>query len=144
MHRVILFITAAILGFGFPEVPASVVAERDLEKRSELALKAADDQISAAVKAYTGGTEPKVFEQHISTIEELARLSMQSLQDTGKQASKKPKYFKRAELKLRALLRRMATLSNDVSVDDRPRVEAAMKSMTEIHEKLLHDIMAKK
>ena len=142
MYRLLIIMAAATCAFA--DVPASVMAEPDLEKRSELALKVADDLIGAAAKAYADGPELKTFEQHLSAVEELTQVSMKSLQDSGKRASKSPKYFKRAELKLRSLLRRLTTLSNEVSVDDRPRVEAVMKTMSETHEQLLHQIMARK
>lgn len=142
MYRLLILTAAAALSFA--DVPPAVMAEPDLEKRSELALKAADDSITAASKAYSEAAEPGVFEQHIKSLEDLTRVSMKSLQDTGKRASKSPKYFKRAELKLRSLLRRVSTLSDEVSVDDRPRVEAARKLLSDVHEQLLHDIMSKR
>jgi hypothetical protein len=142
VHRLLLVYTAAIFSFG--EIPNSVLAEPDLEKRSELALKVAEDSITAAAKAYAAAAEPSALQQHLTTVEEMTRLSLKSLQDTGKPASKKPKYFKRAELKIRSLLRRMNTLSDEVSADDRPLVEAAKKVMTETHDQLLHDIMSKR
>jgi hypothetical protein len=132
--------TASLCG----EVPASVLAEPDLEKRSELALKEADQQISAASKAYADEGALDVFRAHIRTVGELAELSLKSLHDTGKRASKKPKYFKRAELKLRSLLRRLDSLERDVSADDRPPVEKVKTVVTETHEQILQDIMAKR
>ena len=143
MHRFLLLIlAAAALAFG--DVPATVLAEPNLEKRSELALKAADDTISQASQAYASTGELAAFHGHLATLEELTRLSLKSLHDTGKRASKSPKYFKRAELKLRSLLRRMETLATQVSAEDRPKVDAVTKVMTETHEQLLHDIMSKR
>jgi hypothetical protein len=137
----LLAVSASILG---TEIPASVMAEDDLEKRSELALKAADESITEAVKAYSSGGDLASFKQHVSAVQELTALSLKSLKDSGKRASRSPKYFKRAELKLRGMLRRMLNLSNEVSVEDRPVVEAAQKSMSDVHDQLLHDIMSKK
>jgi predicted component of type VI protein secretion system len=141
VYRLLLFTAAASLCLA--DIPPAVMAERNLEKRSELALQVADESITAASKAYADESAPK-FEQYIQSVEELTQLSLKSLHDTGKQARKSPKYFKRAELKLRSLLRRLSTLSNEVSVDDRPRVEATRKVVSEIHEQLLHEIMSKK
>lgn len=141
-HRILLLtIFVSMLG---AEIPPAVMAEDDLEKRSEVALKAAEESISAAAKTYSSGGEVDVFRQHIATAKDLTDLSLKSLNDSGKRASKNPKYFKRAELKLRSLLRRMTNLSNEVSVEDRPVVEAAQKSMSDVHEQLLHNIMSKK
>ena len=142
MYRLLILTAAAT--FCLADIPPAVMAERNLEKRSELALKLADDSISAASKAYAEASASSSFEQHLQSVEELTRLSLKSLHDTGKEARKKPKYFKSAELKLRNLLRRLSTLSNEVSADDRPRVEAAKKVLSEVHEQLLHDIMSKR
>jgi hypothetical protein len=142
VYRLLLIIAAATVCIA--EIPPSVMAERDLEKRSELALKVADESITAASKAYAAASELTAFQARLNEVEELTRLSLKSLQETGKPASKKPKYFKRAELKLRSLIRRMNTLSDEVSAEDRPRVQAATKVMSEAHEQLLHDIMSKR
>lgn len=142
MHR--FLILAAAASFCFADIPPAVMAEPNLEKRSELALNVADSSITAASKAYANASELAAFEQHIKTVEELTQLSLKSLQDSGKRASKSPKYFKRAELKLRSLLRRISTLSDEVSTEDRPRVEAVKKVMSDVHEQLLHDIMSKR
>lgn len=142
LHRILLLaVFVNVLG---AEIPSAVMAENDLEKRSEVALKAAEESLSAAAKAYSSGGEVEAFRQHVTTAQDLTALSLKSLKDSGKRASKSPKYFKRAELKLRGLLRRMTNLSNEVSVEDRPVVEAAQKSMSEIHEQILHEIMSKK
>jgi hypothetical protein len=142
LHRILLLaVSAGLLG---AEIPASVMAEDNLEKRSELALKAAEESITEAAKAYASGGDLAIFKQHVADAQELTTLSFKSLNDTGKRASRSPKHFKRAELKIRSLLRRMTSLSNEVSADDRPVVEAAHQSMSAVHEQLLHDIMSKK
>jgi len=135
---------ALLAAQGAAEVPASVMAETNLEKRSELALKEADEAISAASKAYASGIAPAAFEKQIEVIGELVQLSLKSLQDTGKQASRKPKYFKKAELKLRSLLRRLDSLHREVSAEDRPPVEHVKTVIAETHDQILHDIMAKR
>jgi hypothetical protein len=139
-----IIVLAALGCLSYAEVPPVVLAETDLEKRSELALKVAEESLTAAAKAYSSGPELGTFQQHVADVQELTQLSLKSLTETGKRASRSPKYFKRAELKLRSLLRRMTTLSNDVSVDDRPVVESARKAMSDVHEQLLNDIMSKK
>ena len=104
MYRFLLFATLAASVFG--EIPNSVMAEQDLQKRSDLALQEADEEISAAAKAYSVAGANEEFEKHLVSAGELAQLSLKSLQDSGKRARKQPKYFKRAELKLRGLMRR--------------------------------------
>jgi hypothetical protein len=126
------------------EIPDAVLAEHDLQKRSDLALQEADEQISAASKAYSPSGERKEFEKHLAAVGELAQLSLKSLRDSGKRARKQPKYFKRAELKLRSLLRRLDTLEKEVLVDDRPPVAKTKSVLTEVHEQVLQDIMSKR
>jgi len=138
----VLLVSSITLLFG--EIPKSVLAERDLGKRSELALKEADEQISAAAKAYTGTDEVKDFRSHLDAVGELTELSLKSLRDSGKRASKQPKYFKSAEMKLRSLLRRLDTLERDVSGEDRPPVEKVKNLVSETREQILHDIMSKR
>jgi len=128
----------------FAEIPKSILEERDLEKRSELALKEADDQISEAAKSYKSAPEMKEFQAHLDSIGELAQFSLKSLQDSGKRAGRRPKYFKRAEMKLRSLLRRLDTLEMDVSAEDRPPVEKIKLAVAEAHEQVLQDIMSKR
>jgi hypothetical protein len=124
------------------EYPA-VMAESNLEKRSELALLEADRAVSAAKKAYDE-KNTQDFKVRVADVEELVELSYQSLQDTGKRARKSPKFFKRAELAIRALLRRLDSLANEVSAQDRDIVTAAHKNVNQIHDNVLHDIMTKK
>lgn len=121
----------------------TVMAEPNLEKRSELALREADKAITAAKSAYDA-QNVNDFKARVSDVEALVQLSYKSLQDTGKRARRSPKYFKRAEMGIRALLRRLVSLENDVAIDDRPVVEAARKELSSVHETVLQDIMTKK
>jgi len=54
-------------------------------------------------------------------------LSVDSLQATGKNARRNPKHFKRAELRLRDLLRRLETFKRDMSFDDRPVLDGVLE-----------------
>ena len=140
MYRFLLVSCLAITLFA--EIPDSVMVEQNLEKRSELALKEADTRISAASKAYAEN-DSKAFQLHVDAVGELAQFSLKSLKDSGKNAKKSPKYFKRAELKLRSILRRLETLEKDVLADDRAPVEKVKATVSTVHEQVLHDIMSK-
>jgi hypothetical protein len=120
-----------------------VMAEQNLEKRSELAVREADKAVTAAKSAYDSQKTDK-FKTSLSEVVELVQLSYKSLQDTGKRARKSPKYFKRAEHGIRAIMRRLDSLANEVSIDDRAVVESAHKELSQVHETVLHDIMSKK
>jgi hypothetical protein len=136
----LLFGSPAVMSAG--EFPA-VMAEANLEKRSDIALREADKMTTAAKTAYEA-KNIEDFKARIADVQELVALSYQSLQDTGKRARRNPKYFKRAEMGIRALMRRLDSLANDVSIEDRPIVEAAHKELNTVHENVLHDIMSKK
>ena len=121
---------------------AGAKAEPDLEKRSELALANADRQVDVARQAYRGG-ELKKMEAALDELRDSANLSLESLEQAHKKA-RNNKYYKRAELKIRALLRRLSGLRDEVGLDDRKQVEAVRDRLQEVHEQVLAAIMSKK
>lgn len=130
-----------VLWIAFADI-ASVKAEPDLEKRSELALANADEQIDAARQAY-GTADMKAQQAALDEIRDSVETSYEALEHTNK-APRKSRYYKRAELKVQALLRRLKSLRDDVNVEDRIAVESVMKRVQEIHDELLTEIMSKK
>lgn len=121
---------------------SSIKAIPDLEKRSESALTRADQEIDAAREAYRAG-DVKKMDAALEFIGDSVSLALDSLEEAPKQA-RKSKYYKRAELKTRALMRRLKALSDEVSVDDRAPVEEAHKKVQDAHDHLLEDIMGNK
>jgi hypothetical protein len=142
MFKLAMLATAVVLGLGAADAE-SVTAEPNLEKRSQLALLQANQSLDAARKAYASG-ETEQFASHIGEVAAMADLSYKSLLDTGKKARRNPKWFKRTEQSMRTLLRKVESIEKEVSIDDRAVVESARKSISEVHEQLLHDIMTKK
>jgi hypothetical protein len=121
---------------------AAVKSEPDLEKRSELALADADQQIDDARKAYAAGDE----KASTAALEEVALavdVSYDALEHARTEAHKS-KYYKRAELKVRAMLRRLTSFRDEVGFDARQPVEAAIKKLSDIHDELIADIMSRK
>ena len=143
LHPVCLFSVFGSLTLALAVDLEPLKIEKNLERRSELALVRADEAVTAAKKAYEA-SDSAAFKTQIADVEELAEFSLQSLQDTGKAARRSPKYFKRAELKLRALLRRLDTFERDVSADDREPIEQVKKRIHALHDQILLDIMSKK
>ena len=121
----------------------AVKAEPNLEKRSALALLNADSQIDAAKKAYEAA-DRESFTRAIDEVIASVDLSYDSLEDTGKRARRSPKHFKRAELKVRGLIRRLDGIEREVALDDRAPISNALKRLHEVHDKLVVDIMTKK
>lgn len=122
---------------------ASVRSEPDAEKRSELALKYAESQIDAARKAYEENNLD-AFRTALTNVADAAELSYDSLDSTGKRARRSPKYFKRAEQKLRLLLRRIDSLEKFVGLEERQPVGVVAKRLHEVQDRVLNDIMTQK
>jgi hypothetical protein len=132
---------ALLVLFAFADL-AGLKAEPDLNRRSELALTNADEDIDQARKAYQEGDQAAV-EAAIRELSESVTLSYDALQQTHT-APRKSKYYKRAELKVSALMRRLAGLRDEVSFDFRPPVDAALKTLSDVHDELLSEIMSRK
>ncbi len=133
------FILAVLIAFG--DLTA-VKAEPDFNKRSELALANAEQAIDAAHQAYSGG-DNKALNASLDEIVESVDLCYDALRQTNK-APRKNKYYKRAELKVSAMLRRLAGFRDEVGYDVRPQVEVVLKRLSDVHDHLLADIMSKK
>lgn len=108
---------------------AAVKAEPNLEKRSEKALVYAGDLLTAMRGELDRNDVEKIKEQ-LGEFEAAVDLSVDSLKATGKNARKNPKYFKRAEARLRDLLRRVETFRRDMSFDDRPVLDGVTSKMS--------------
>jgi hypothetical protein len=121
---------------------AAVKSEPDLNRRSELALMNADEKIDAARQAYQAGNDA-AQEAAIQEVGESVTLCYDSLEQTHS-TPRKSKYYKRAELKVTALMRRLSGLRDEVSFESRPHVEAVLKKLSDIHDELLSDIMSRK
>ena len=121
---------------------AGVKAEPDPERRSDLALMSADKAIDAARQAYNGG-DKEAEQAALNEVQELVNVSMESLESTHK-APRNNKYYKRAELKVGALLRRLHSLRDETAFDGRQAVEAVMNRLSEVHDQLITAIMSKK
>ena len=132
----------ALLWMMFAFDITGVKAEADLEKRSDRALANADRQVDVAREAYRAG-ELKKMEAALDELRDSANLSLESLEQAHKKA-RNNKYYKRAELKIRALLRRLSGLRDEVGLDDRKQVEAVRDRLQEVHEQVLAAIMSKK
>jgi hypothetical protein len=121
---------------------AAVKTEPDLNHRSELALLNADEKIDQARQAYQDGNEP-VESAAIQEVAESVTVCYEALEKTRSEP-RKSKYYKRAELKVSALMRRLSGFRDEVSFDFRPTVEAVLKRLSDIHDELLSDIMSKR
>jgi hypothetical protein len=134
--------TFLILWVAFAPDLASVKAEPDLDKRSDLALANADQYIDAARHAWASG-DIKAVESALNEIRQSVELSYDSLHQT-RENPRHSKFYKRSEQKILSLLRRLKTLRDDIDVENRETVEAVMRRLQELHDLLLTDIMSKR
>jgi len=135
----VTFVLALLLAIG--DI-AAVRSESDPEKRSELALANADRAIDAARQSYKDGDD-KAAQAAIQEVGESVDVSYDALEHAHK-APRKSKYYKSAELKVRALMRRLASFRDEVSFDSRQTVDGVIKKLSDVHDQLLNGIMSKK
>jgi hypothetical protein len=121
---------------------AAVKAEPDLNHRSELALLNADEKLDAARQAYQAGDQA-AEEAAIQEVSDSVTLCYDSLEQTHG-APRKSRFYKKAELKVSALMRRLSGFRDEVSFDFRPKVDVVLKKISDIHDDLLSDIMSRK
>ena len=121
---------------------ASVKTEPNLERRSDLALDNANAALDEARDAYNSSDMEKT-EVALDEVRASVDLAYRSLEDTGKDARRSPRFFKRAELRTRQLLRRLDGLRDSFSASDRRLLDGLRDRVSEVHDSLLTDIMGK-
>jgi hypothetical protein len=120
-----------------------VKAEPNLEKRSEKALKNAHAALDKARQNLKDGDRVSEL-QALTEVGESVELAKKSLDDSGKNPRRSPKYFKRAEIELRKLIRRLDNFRIEQSVDDREPTDKLLEMCHRIHEDLILGIMGRK
>ena len=114
--------------------------EKDLGKRSRLALDNAALALQAARLAYQQG-DLEASKAACSEIRESVELAYQSLADMHRNPRNSPHWFKSAEVATRDLLRRLDTFGRDMGYEDRPMLEPVQQSVQQVHDKLLLGLM---
>ena len=117
-----------------------VRAEPNLEKRSALALENAVNALKQAREAYDTGEIARVTAK-VGEVQESVELAYSSLMATGKDPRKNAKWFKRAEIQTRDLLRSMDSLQHDMSFDDRALLDKPKERVQQVHDDLLTGLM---
>jgi hypothetical protein len=121
----------------------TIKQEPNLERRSDLALQYANSALDSARDAYTAGDLDKTGAA-IDEVGSSVGLAYDSLEQTGKDPRRSPKFFKRAEMSTRQLLRRLDGMIESMSVTDRLLAEKVRGRVADIHENLLKGIMKRK
>lgn len=106
-------------------------------KRSELAIEAANRSLDEARESYLGGNSTKGD----SEIKEVATLADECLSSV--EQANKYRYWKKAELRIRQLTRRVESLADDLGYDQRAKAQELRAHLDQIHDKLLAGVMRK-
>ncbi len=141
-YRMLRVVLAAGLVFAAPLCAdlTKARAERNLEKRSKLALDNAAAAYQAARAAYDK-SDGTALAAAISEIEESVDLAYTSLKDTGKDPRRSPKWFKRAEIDTRDLLRKLDGFQQEMSFSERSSLDKVKARVQQVHDDLLVGLM---
>lgn len=120
----------------------SLKAEPNLTKRSDLALDNANRALDDARAAYQAGNIKKA-DAELDEVKESVDVSLDALENSGQQP-RNSKYYKRAEIALRKLARRLSGFRDEMSVDDRKPLDDVATRVQDVHDRLLSEIMTKK
>jgi predicted lipoprotein len=84
----------------------AALAEHDLGRRSKLALDNAGSALKAAREAYQK-EDNAALAAAVQELQESVDLAWDSLESTGKNPRKSPRWFKQAEIETRSLLKKL-------------------------------------
>ena len=121
----------------------SVRQEPNLERRAELALENANAAID---RAKQHASDAKFEKLHLAVVEvrESVELCSESLAATGKDPRKNTKQFKKVEMRIHQLTRRLRGFAGEVSVEDRPVIEKVANRLDEINDEIVTGIFTKR
>jgi tetratricopeptide (TPR) repeat protein len=110
--------------------------EKNLYKRAEKGLEVAEAQLDAARETYRNGDPYKAqaeLEDSLETIMEAYQVIVDSGEDMRKRASR----FKKFEIRLRGIYRKMEDHETQAEVLDRGPIERARQTVSKMQDKLL-------
>ena len=118
-------------------ITSDIQAEHDPVRRSDLALNLAGSAFDNARSLYTQGDVEKGDAQ----LEQMTKALNECL--VSLQSAHKSRFYKKAEQKVAYLQRRMNSLLEELSIQQRGWAEYTDKKLDEIHDKLLEGVMRK-
>jgi hypothetical protein len=146
MKAVMLALLTTALVTAGPTVALNLAAARaepDLEKRSDKALQVADAAFQTVRKVLKEG-DAAAETAALSVVRESVGVAIESLADSGKDARRSPKYFKRAEIALRKLIRNLEDYRFAKGADERSAAEELIAFVHQAHDQVLTGIMTRK
>jgi hypothetical protein len=118
-------------------LPEEVTAERNPGKRSEIAVTLADKSIDLARTYYRAGDAGR-GDSELDLVRQLADECFRSAEQAHKS-----KYWKKAEMRIAALSRRVRSLVEELGYEQREKGRELADHLDSIHDKLLAGVMSK-
>lgn len=118
----------------------TALAERDLGKRSKLALDNANAVLKEMREAGNKG-DTQALTAAAAEFEDSVALCWDSLESTGKNPRKSPRWFKSAEIETRNMLKKLTSLQDDLQFEERPLLDKAKARLQKVHDDLLVGLM---
>lgn len=131
---IVTFVSSAYAQSFLAELKAT---EHNPVKRSKKALVLADTAFDNARDFYNKG-EIDRGDAALDNMTQALKFCLESLQE-----AKKGKYYKKAELDVALLQRRMSSLLEDIDIQDRGWANQTSRTLDQIHDKLLAGVMRK-
>jgi hypothetical protein len=116
---------------------AELKTQHDPAKRSEMALMFATELFDNAKDSYSKGQISK-GDADLDSMTKVLNACVESLA-----AANKSRSYKKAEMKVAHLQRRLSDLVNDMGIQERGWAEYTSRKLDEIHDKLLNGVMRK-
>lgn len=139
----LLAIIGCLCGQDVADPLAGIRAEKDMERRYIKAFDFAAGQMTVARQKYETGLLED-FRSSLILVEKSVRLCDETVRSTGKDPAKNPKHFKRAEQKIREIIRKLSGLETAVSVEDRDVVRKVRQNLQQLQEELVTDIVGRR
>jgi hypothetical protein len=115
----------------------------NLEQQARVSIDRAEKALSEARQAYAKH-ELDLTKALVKEVQSDVEAAQAALNETGKDARRKPKQFKYGEVKTRELLRHLSSFENELDLDDRGIIAQARASIQEVHDSWLLGIMGDK
>lgn len=117
--------------------------EPNLERRAELALDNANEAIDKA-KQFAADSQFDKLHLAVVEVQQSVELCQDSLAASGKDPRKNTRQFKRVEMRIHQLTRRMRGFAGEVSIEDKPIIEKVANRLDEINDEIVSGIFTKK
>ena len=116
--------------------------EPNLERRAELALENANQAIDRA-KQYAADSQFDKLHLAVMEVQESVELCHSTLASTGKDPRKNTRQFKKVEMRIHQLTRRMKGFADEVSIEDKPVIQKVVNRLEEINDEIVGGIFTK-